>query len=175
MVEKAMKFAGLLLTLLTAACAAGGPHQGHGGRPSGVPVYAEMVNWHTLAEGREIARSRKMPMVVDFAVPKGCDRCDFLQDNVYNREEIVKKLNSDFVPIWVNLDASSHTLTDEERKLGEKFEYQRDCLLLFLDHQERVIEDPEGKKFCFAEEVEPEDFNSYLDYVLTTYTPARQP
>ena len=149
-----------------------GGHAGHGGEPSGVPVYAEKVNWHSLAEGREMARSMKKPMIVDFAVPSGCDRCDFLQDNVYDDDDIVAKINSDFVPIWINLDATSHALTPEEENLGQKFEYRKDCLLLFLDHQERLIEDPEGKQFCFAEEVEPEEFMKYLDYVRMEYIPA---
>jgi len=171
MAKRILKCSMVFLALAAASCS-GGMHQMHGDHPPGVPTYAEDVNWHTLEEGRMLARHQKKPMVVDFAVPKGCDRCDFLQDNVYSRDEIVGKLNSDFIPIWVNLDQSSHALTEEERKLGEKFEYQKDCLLLFLDHEERVIQDPEGKRFCFAEEVEPEDFNSYLDHVRTMYVPA---
>ena len=164
---------GIFLAVIPAACATvGGQHGEHGAHPSGVPTYAEKVSWHTLAEGREIARSLKKPMIVDFAVPEGCDRCDFLQDNVYNKDEIVEKINADFVPIWINLDASSHALTEEEQKLGRKFDYRKDCLLLFLDHEERIIQDPEGKQFCFAEEVEPEDFMKYLDYVRTRYVPA---
>ncbi len=166
--------ASILFTLVGAACATvDGQHAGHGSDPSGVPTYAGKVNWHTLAEGREMARSAKKPMIVDFAVPEGCDRCDFLQDNVYNRDEIVDKINADFVPIWVNLDGATHTLTEDEQNLGRKFDYRKDCLLLFLDHQEKVIEDPEGKQFCFVEEVEPGEFMKYLDYVRTEYVPAR--
>lgn len=164
---------GIFLALIPAACAAvGGQHGEHGQHPSGIPTYAEKVGWHRLAEGREIARNLKKPMVVDFAVPTGCDRCDFLQDNVYSKAEIVEKINTDFVPIWINLDASSHTMTEEEQKLGRKFDYRKDCLLLFLDHEGRIIQDPEGKQFCFAEEVEPEDFMKYLDYVRARYVPA---
>ena len=159
--------------LIAGGCAhLAGDHSDHGSGASGVPAYAGQVNWHDLEKGREMARAKKKPLIVDFAVPSGCDRCDFLQDNVYNRDEIVEKINSDFVPIWINLDASSHTLTPEEERLGQKFEYRRDCLLLFLDHEERVIQDPEGKQFCFAEEIEPEVFIEYLDYVKTKYAPA---
>ena len=162
-----------LSLMITLGCAhMAGDHSGHDSEPSGVPAYAEKVNWHDLAAGREMARSMNKPMIVDFAVPSGCDRCDFLQDNVYSEDDIVAKINADFVPIWINLDASSHTLTPEEEKLGRKFDYRKDCLLLFLDHEERVIQDPEGKQFCFAEEVEPEVFMEYLDYVRTKYVPA---
>ena len=52
-----------------------------------------------------------------------------------------------------------------------EFEYGKDCLLLFIDHEERVIEDPEGKRFRFAAEVDPEDFMKYLNYVRTEYIP----
>jgi hypothetical protein len=165
------KFSVALIALLAASCA-GGIHGMHGDQAAGVPTYAEDVNWHTLAEGKELARTQKKPMVVDYAVPKGCDRCDFLQDNVYSQKEIVDKINADFIPIWINLDQSSRQMTEEEKRLGEKYDYNKDCLLLFLDHEAKVITDPEGKKFCFAEEVEPEDFNSYLDHVRTMYVPA---
>lgn len=162
------------LALIPAACAAtGGQHADHGSGTSGIPAYAGKVNWHTLAEGRKIARMEKKPMIVDFSVPEGCDRCDFLQENVYSRDEITDKINADFVPVWISLDGSSHPMTDKERELGEKFDYRSDCLLLFLDHEERLIEDPEGKQFCFVDEVEPEDFMKYLDYVRTEYIPAR--
>lgn len=170
MVKKIMKVSVVFVSLVVLSCAAG--QQGmHGDHASGVHAYAKDVNWHSLAEGRELARSQRKPMVVDFAVPAGCDRCEFLQDNVYSQKEIVDKLNADFIPIWVNLDQSAHALTEEERALGRKFEFNNDCLLLFLDHEEKVIQDPEGKQFCFAEEVEPEVFNSYLDYVRTMYVP----
>ncbi len=167
------KFSVALIVLLAASCA-GGMQGTHGEHASAVPTYAEGVNWYTLAEGRELALTLKKPMVVDYAVPKGCDRCDFLQDHVYSQKEIVDKINSDFIPIWINLDQSSYQMTEEEKRLGEKFDYNKDCLLLFLDHEARIIKDPEGKKFCFAEEVEPEDFNSYLDHVRTMYVPAEK-
>lgn len=171
MIRGLAKYSIFIIALLTVSCA--GTHDRHGMHSSGVPTYAEGVNWYSLEEGRALALSEKKPMIVDYAVPKGCDRCDFLQDNVYSEEAIVSKINSDFVPIWINLDQSAHQLTDEERRLGEMYEYNKDCLLLFLDHEGKVISDPEGKKFCFAEEVEPEDFNSYLDHVRTMYVPAR--
>lgn len=170
--SKLTALAAVLLALAAGACAhMDGAHSDHASGPAGVPAYADRVNWHDLESGRAMARSSKKPMIVDFAVPSGCDRCDFLQNNVYNRDEIVAKINRDFIPIWVNLDASSHTLTPDEEKLGQKFDYRKDCLLLFLDHEERLIEDPEGKQFCFAEEIEPEVFMEYLDYVRTKYVP----
>jgi uncharacterized protein YyaL (SSP411 family) len=65
--------------------------------------YAGKVKWFSLNEGMEKARVEKKPMLVDFAVAKGCPRCDFLQKNVYSKDEIVRKINSDFVPILIDL------------------------------------------------------------------------
>ncbi len=129
--------------------------------------YARDVNWHTLEEGGKIALAEKRPLVVDFGVPERCPRCEFLENNVYNRKEITDKLNSDFVPIWIDL---SKELTPEEKALGEKFDYQNECLLLFLDHKGNIIKDPEGKKMCFVDSIPPQVFIDYLDYVKEKYT-----
>jgi thioredoxin-related protein len=128
--------------------------------------YAKNVNWHTLKEGSTIALAEKKPCLVDFAVPEHCARCEFLQNNVYNRKEITDKINSDFIPIWIDL---SKELTPEEKALGEKFDYRNDCLLLFLDHKGNIIKDPEGKKMCFVDKIPPQVFIDHLDYVREKY------
>ena len=124
--------------------------------------YAEKVKWLPLKEGMERARVEKKPMLVDFAVAKGCPRCDFLQKNVYSKDEIVRKINSDFVPILIDL---SKKLTPEENALGEKYDYKSDCLLLFLDYEGNVIKNPEAGRMCFPDKIEPEVFIKYLDSV----------
>ena len=124
--------------------------------------YAEKVKWLPLKEGMERARVEKKPMLVDFAVAKGCPRCDFLQKNVYSKDEIVRKINSDFVSILIDL---SKKLTPEENALGEKYDYKSDCLLLFLDYEGNVIKNPEAGRMCFPDKIEPEVFIKYLDSV----------
>jgi hypothetical protein len=132
--------------------------------------YAPMVHWQTLQEGRETALREKKPCLVDFAVPMDCDRCDFLQENVYSREEIVAKINAEFVPILIDL---SGNLTAEETALGEKYDFRNDCLMLFLNHEGDVIRDPDGTQMCFADKIEPEVFMEYLDHVLEEYVPEK--
>lgn len=129
--------------------------------------YAEKVNWHSLKDGMAKAGLEKKPVLVDFGIGKGCPRCEFLQKNVYSKDEIVKKINSDFVPVFVNL---SKELTPEEKALGEKYDYKSDCLLLFLDFEGNIIKDPQGKKMCFVDKVEPEVFIKYLEQVKTKFT-----
>ncbi|TAL22588.1 MAG: DUF255 domain-containing protein [Nitrospirae bacterium] len=129
--------------------------------------YAEKVNWHSLKEGMAKAKAEKKPALVDFGVIKGCPRCQFLIKNVYSNDEIVKKINSDFVPVFIDLGKD---LTPDEKALGEKYDYKSDCLLLFLDSDGNIIKDPEGKKMCFADKVEPEVFIKYLEQVKTKFT-----
>lgn len=124
--------------------------------------YAEKVNWHSLKDGMAKARLEKKPLLVDFGVVKGCPRCEFLQKNVYSSDKIVEKINSDFIPVFIDLGKD---LTPEEKALGEKYNYKSDCLLLFLDYEGNVIKDPEGGKMCFADKVEPEVFIKYLEQV----------
>lgn len=129
--------------------------------------YAEKVKWHSLKDGMVKAKAEKKPALVDFGIIKGCPRCEFLLKNVYNNDEIVKKINSDFVPVFIDLGKE---LTREEKSLGEKYDYKNDCLLLFLDSEGNIIKDPEGKHMCFMDKVEPEVFIKYLDNVRTKST-----
>jgi thioredoxin-related protein len=124
--------------------------------------YAGKVKWFSLNEGMEKARAEKKPLLVDFAVAKGCPRCEFLQKNVYSKDEIARKINSDFVPIFIDL---SKKLSPEEKVLGEKYDYKSDCLLLFLDYEGNVIKNPETGRMCFPDKIEPEVFIKYLDSV----------
>jgi thioredoxin-related protein len=133
-------------------------------------TYAPKVKWHSLEEGSRIAKEQKKPMVVDFAIAKGCPRCEFLQKNVYGNDEIVNKINSDFVPVWIDLGKS---ITPGEKALGDKYDFKNDCLLLFLDHKGNVLRDPEGKHMCFKENVTAGEFNRFLDYVKEKYVPAK--
>jgi len=152
--------------LLAVTCAYA--QSGHADHPTNVAPYAAKVHWHSLSQGKEVAREENKPLLIDFAVPEGCPRCEFLENNVYNKDDIVGKINTDFVPVWIDL---SGKLTPEEEKLGELYDYENDCLLLFLDHRGYVIHDPEGKRMCFAEEIPAKVFIEYLDYVRGMYTP----
>jgi thioredoxin-related protein len=125
--------------------------------------YAWKVNWHSLEDGIRRVMAEKKPMLVDFAVPEGCSRCNFLQKNVYSSDKIVEKINSDFIPILVDL---SKPLTRDEKTLGEKYDYKNECMLLFLDYRGKVIDDPMGRQMCFADKIEPEVFIEHLDYVI---------
>ncbi|MDP2278014.1 MAG: thioredoxin family protein [Nitrospirota bacterium] len=124
--------------------------------------YAEKVKWFSLNEGMEKARAEKKPLLVDFAVARGCPRCEFLQKNVYSKDEIARKINSDFVPIFIDL---SKKFSPEEKALGEKYNFKNDCLLLFLDYNGNVIKEPEAGQMCFADKIEPDVFIKYLDSV----------
>ena len=129
--------------------------------------YAEKVNWHSFKEGMAKARLEKKPVLVDFGIVKGCPRCEFLQKNVYSSDKIVGKINSDFIPVSIDLGKD---LAPEEKSLGEKYDYKSDCLLLFLDYEGNVIKESGGGRMCFADKIEPEVFIKYLEQVKTKFT-----
>ncbi len=118
------------------------------------------LKWFPLREGMARAKSENKPMIVDFFYGKGCPRCEFLQKNVYEDPAIAKKIMEDFVPIRIDLNKK---LTAEEEALGKKYDYKNDCLLLFLDPSGDIIKDPSGKKLCFIDKIDPEEFIKYLD------------
>ena len=129
---------------------------------SGRAFGSSEIHWFSLKEGTEKAKVEKKPMIVDFFYGKGCPRCEVLQKGVYDNPAIAKKITDEFVPIRVDL---TKKLTEEEEKLGNKYDFKNDCLLLFMDFQGNVIKDPSGKRLCFADTVEPEWFVQYLDMV----------
>lgn len=122
----------------------------------------DLIKWFSLREGREKAKIEKKPMLVDFYFGKECPRCEALQKGVYDNSSIAKKITEDFIPIRIDLNRK---LTDQEEKLGNQYDYKNDCLLLFLNQNGKIIKDPSGKKFCFADNIEPEWFIKYLDMV----------
>lgn len=140
-------------------------HLGEGSETASVPPETGIA-WHSLSEGRMLASEKKMPMIIDFYVPAGCPRCEAMSKNVYSDPNIIETMNRDFIPIRINL---AKELTEEEKSLGEKYSYRQDCLLLFLDRKGDVIEEPGGKKLCFANYVGPDWFLEYLKYIKKNY------
>ncbi|MDA8077331.1 MAG: thioredoxin family protein [Nitrospiraceae bacterium] len=130
------------------------------GLMSPAAVLASDMTWFSLKEGVKKARAEKKPMIVDFFFGKGCPRCEFLQEKVYSDPAVAGKIMTHFVPIRVDL---TKKLTKEEEELGNRYDYKNDCLLLFLDPQANIIEEPVGKKLCFVDKVDPDEFVKYLD------------
>jgi thioredoxin-related protein len=120
------------------------------------------VKWNSLKEGMAKAKAEKKPLIVDFFYGKGCPRCELLEKNVYSNPQIAKKINDEFIPVFVDL---TKPLSEEEEDLGQKYDYKKDCLMLFLDSDMTVLKDPSGKRMCFADNIEAEVFNSYLDMI----------
>ncbi len=119
----------------------------------------DLVNWSTLNDGMAKARAEKKPVVLDFFYGKGCPRCEFLEKEIYNNPVIAKKINEDFVPIRIDLNKK---LSAEEQSLGEKYNFKNDCLLIFLDAKGELVKEA-GKRLCFIDKVDPQDFVRYLD------------
>jgi thioredoxin-related protein len=119
----------------------------------------DLVNWYTLRDGMSKAGVEKKPVVLDFFYGKGCPRCEFLEKEVYNNPMIAKKIMEDFVPIRIDLNKK---LSAEEQSLGEKYNFKNDCLLIFLDAKGDLVKEA-GKKLCFIDKVDPQEFIKYLD------------
>jgi thioredoxin-related protein len=120
------------------------------------------INWYTLKEGQEKSKTEGKPVIVDFFFGKGCPRCEFLEKEVYSNPSIAKKITDDFVPIRIDL---TRKLSKEEQSLGEKYQFKNDCLLIFLDRSGNLVKDATGKKLCFIDKVDPDEFIKYLDTV----------
>ena len=130
-----------------------------------VPAFAE-IHWYALDEGLKMGASQHKPVIIDFFYGKGCPRCESLQKNVYNNSALAKKISDDFIPVRIDL---SKKLSAEETALGNQYDFKNDCLLLFLDPNGKIIKGPGGKKLCFADSIEPEQFMQYLDMVKERY------
>ena len=120
------------------------------------------VKWYALTEGQIKSKAEGKPVIVDFFFGKGCPRCEFLEKEVYSNPSIARKIMEDFIPIRIDL---TRKLSKEEQKLGEKYEFKNDCLLIFLDKSGDLVKDATGKKLCFIDKVDPDEFIKYLDTV----------
>jgi thioredoxin-related protein len=120
------------------------------------------IKWLSLEEGMAKAKAEKKPMIVDFWFGKGCPRCEVIERSVYNNPEIAAKIMADFIPVQIDL---ARPLTKQERKLGNQHDFMDDCLLLFLDHDGKLITEPGGKGLCFVDDVKPEPFVKYLEMI----------
>jgi thioredoxin-related protein len=118
------------------------------------------VKWFSLKEGMAKAKTEKKPVIVDFFFGAGCPRCEKLEKFVYSDPKIAKKINDDFIPIFIDL---TKQISREEEELGNKYDYRNDCLMLFLDYDMNILKDPSGKKMCFVDHIEPDIFIGYLD------------
>jgi thioredoxin-related protein len=125
---------------------------------------AEEIHWFTLQEGMERAKTTKKPMIVDFYFGKGCPRCEALKKSVYDDPLLAQKIVREVIPIRIDL---AKKLTAEEKKLGERYDYKGECLLLFLDDSGVVLKDPKGRSLRFADTVAPDQFIKYLDMIRT--------
>lgn len=123
-------------------------------------VPAGDVKWFSLKDGTVKAKAEKKPVIVDFFFGAGCPRCEKLEKFIYSDPKIAKKINDDFVPIFIDL---TKPLSKEEEELGNTYDYKNDCLMLFLDYDMNILKDPSGKKMCFVDHVEPDIFIGYLD------------
>lgn len=68
----------------------------------GVCVFADSVHWYSnFNKGLEAAQASKKTIVL-FIEQDNCRYCDYLKSTVYQDEEVIEKLNSNFIPIKLN-------------------------------------------------------------------------
>ena len=123
----------------------------------------ELVQWRTLTEGKKEARSRNMPVLVDFYVEHNCPRCEALDREVYINMYITNKINEKFVPVRVNLDKR---IGPEERALVDTLNTGGECVLAFLNADGTVIKDSKGATISSMEMLPPNKYNWFMDQAL---------
>jgi thioredoxin-related protein len=76
------------------------------------------IVWYTYQEGWAKAKAEKKHMFVDFTAT-WCGWCKKLEKNTFSQPEIIKSLNTDFVPVKV-WDNSTAMLDIDGYKISEK-------------------------------------------------------
>jgi len=105
------------------------------------------IIWLPLSEGTAKAKAEKKPMLVDFFYGTGCPRCEALEKEGYKNETIIQRITADFIPIRIDL---TKQLTKDEEELGEKYNRQEECLLVFLDSEGVIMKDSAGVNLRFT-------------------------
>lgn len=129
---------------------------------AGTVSAATDAGWLTLKDGLARSKAEGKPIIVDFFYGTGCPRCERLQKAVYEEPAIGKRIMDEFVPVRIDL---TKKLSPEEEELGKKYDFKNDCLLLFLDKNGEIINGPGGKRLCFIDNLEPDVFLQYLDFI----------
>lgn len=156
----------LFIALSLVACATGG-HKGHHSpsaqRVEDSPASNIPMDWYSLSEGREVALKEHKPIMLDFYAPEGCYRCELYAKHIWSNPELKTLVEEEFVLVRVNLAAN---MTSEEVAIGRKYDYNYDCMLIFLDCTGEIIEEASGGNMCFADFVKPEFFRQKMDHAI---------
>ncbi len=158
--------AAVLIPLALGACATGGQNRRSGTAhmriedsvASNIPL-----DWYTLEDAMRLAREQKKPIIVDFYFPEGCSRCEGLATKMYTDPEVADIIKNQFLLVRINLNEN---MTKEEIALGRKFDYDYNCLMIFLDYRGEVIQDLSGNRMCFPDYIDPAWMKKYLARAL---------
>jgi hypothetical protein len=123
----------------------------------------ELVQWRTLKAGKQEARNRDMPVLVDFYVEVNCPRCEALDREVYVNMYITNKINQKFIPVRVDLDRQ---LTPEEQALLDELKTGGDCVLAFLHADGTLVKDKKGAPISSMKMIPPNKYNWFMDQAL---------
>lgn len=152
----------VILPLFLLACASGHHGTAHH-RVEDSPASDIPIDWYSLSEGRALALEQQKPLMVDFYAPEGCYRCEKYAKYLWSNPEITEMVKKDFILVRINLAAN---MTSEEIAIGRKYDYDYNCMLIFLDCNGEIIEDVSGTNMCFVDYVEPDWFRKHLDRAL---------
>ena len=143
----------LFLVFFTVGCAT-----------KGIMGGSDYIRWRDLSEGKKEAGEKKLPILVDFFMGKGCPRCEKLVDTVYANPEFAEKINRHFIPVRIN---RNFTLTTEELNLDKKLGSNGECVLTFLDADGNIVTDENGEQIKSMAILTEESFAAHVDRALS--------
>lgn len=163
--SRATVFPALLVStaLFFSGCSsAPAPH--HAGMASGQTMpkprqKALKIKWLSFEEGKKRALAENKLMVVDFWVSQDCPRCDMMAWKVWSNIKVIDLMEEYFIPVRVDLEIA---MPPEAKALGEKYDYNFECLLLVCNSDGKAVEDNVTGRMCFSELITADWFITYL-------------
>jgi thioredoxin-related protein len=123
-----------------------------------------LIDWRNLEEGKNEAKGKGMPVLIDFFFGAKCMRCDYFEKTLYSDPEVADAINKEFIPVRVYLNLP---LTEDETALLKKLSPQKECVLAFLDQNGEVISDENGQPISSMEVLNKEQYLSYMAKALS--------
>lgn len=96
------------------------------------------IIWET-SETAALASANKSgkPIFVDFAA-EWCEACHVIEKTVFTNDEVISKLNNNFIPLRIDLTDSNETT----EKIMQKFGILSLPTLVFIDASGKILENP---------------------------------
>jgi thioredoxin-related protein len=92
---------------------------------------ADKINWLRYTDAQQKEKNNDGKKLFFYFSSRSCGYCRMLENKTFKNEAVIDYLNTNFHPVWI--------ITDDERKLAQRFSITGVPDLRFLTHEGKEI------------------------------------